>query len=374
MGLRARRVVLTTLIFALVGGVSQSAFADYSLTPNLPAPNSNSAIAGPTTAPLSSQEVTAFSGRAPDPYFEPKGIPLGGPFRLFPNLFTGVGYDSNVYRSLNAPQSDVFFDVNPTLVLDYDTSRARLDLYGIGDFTEYTKLTKVNTTNYNFGLDGSYLISGAATATGKVSYAQLAEPLSSSSVTAGQQTPSQYDVFDASGSVSYKPNRLGFSFGGSLDTYNYLNTLVGTTPSVVFGNKDRDNNLYKGFAQTSYDFSPGYSVFIRGVYNDDHYRPGPDRAGYFRSSHGFQADGGLDLLLGDLIQGEIYTGYVQQNYIHNQPLPLHNLSGIDFRRQFDLVSDGASDGKAGRFSPASEHDIGGCLRRRRQGRQFGPQL
>ena len=106
MGIRTRRLVLSTLMIAAVGCASESAYADYSLAPTLPAANSNaSAVAGPTTTPLSTEEMTALSARAPDPYFEPKGIPLGGPFRLFTDLFTGVAYDSNVYRSTNAPKS-----------------------------------------------------------------------------------------------------------------------------------------------------------------------------------------------------------------------------------------------------------------------------
>jgi hypothetical protein len=334
-------LALTTLILASVGCASQSAYADYSLAPSIPPANSNAntALAGPTSSStLSQEELTALSARAPDPYFQPKGIPLGGPFRLFTDLFTGVAYDSNVYRSVNAPKNDIFFDINPTVVLDYNTARLRLDLYGVGDFNEYTKVTQLDTSDYNFGLRGQYLISGASTATGSVSYAKLTEPLSSSSVTAGQQSPSSYNLFDANGQVSFKPNRLGITVGGSVDSYGYLNTTVGGHP---FGNKDRDNNLYKGFTEVSYDFSPGYSAFIRGTYNNDKYRPGPDRAGILRSSHGFQVDGGVDLLLGNLIQGELYAGYVDQDYNHHQtftlpadplhtPRTLHDLSGLDF--------------------------------------------
>ncbi|MBV9331564.1 MAG: outer membrane beta-barrel protein, partial [Alphaproteobacteria bacterium] len=99
---------------------------------------------------------------------------------------------------------------------------------------------------------------------------------------------------------------------------------------------DRDNQLYKGFVEASYDFSPGYSLFVRGTYNDDHYFINPlnpnggDRNGDLRSSHGYTFDTGLNLLLTDLVSAQLYLGYLDQMYIKHQPHPLSDVSGLDF--------------------------------------------
>ncbi len=76
-------------------------------------------------------------------------------------------------------------------------------------------------------------------------------------------------------------------------------------------------------------------MFVRSSYNTDHYNEQvPDRDGVYRSSHGYQVDGGVDLLLGDLANGEIYAGYIQQDYIHflkpGATTTIPNISGLDF--------------------------------------------
>ena len=286
---------------------------------------------GPTTT---YQPVTSVSGGRPvDPYFQPKGIPLGRPFRLFTNLYGSGSYDSNVYRSPSPKLDSFFFTVNPTVVLDYDTSRVKLDLYGDMDLYRYTSQTQVDTTTYNAGLRGQWDISEEAVFNGNVSQSLLDEALQSANTVTGQKRANQFNLFDSSGVFTYKPGRIGISFGGGADLYSFTATpLFG---GVLQSNTDRDNNVYRGFASVSYDFSPGYSVFARGTYNDDHYNTAvADRTGAFRSSHGYEVDGGVNLLLGDLANGEIYAGYLKQDYIQfvktGATVALKDVSGLDF--------------------------------------------
>lgn len=335
MKIRARDIAFTTLIFAAYGIASSAALADSVQGIQLP-DQSNTAAVNVNGPSVASQEVTAFSGRETDPYYLPKGIPLGAPWRLFPNLFTGISYDDNVFRVPTAQQSDFYFTINPTLVLDYDTSRARLDIFADANFYEYAKLTNVSTTNFDLGLRGKYEISSASTIQGGTSYSQLSEPLSSPNTAGFQQGPTQYTVFDVNGQVNYQPNRLGIIVGGKFDAYRFLNAkLLG---GGLLGNKDRDNDDTLGFAQVNYDFSPGYSVFVRAAANTDDYQQVPDRSGIFRSSHGYNFDAGVSLLLGDLVKGSAYLGYIDQFYNQhhtfviggNPPRTLKDVSGLDF--------------------------------------------
>jgi hypothetical protein len=295
--------------------------------PIVPAPGSNAATGGPTVW-NQDQEVSALTGpRTVDPEFLAKGIPMGV-FRLFTDLATDVSYDSNVFRVENSAKSDVFFTETPSLILDYETNEAHADLYADATFNQYLKQTTVNNDEYDFGLRGSYLITREAQFNGNVSYSQLAEPLSSPDVIAFQDRPNLYNLFDASGQFKYQPNRLGFIVGGSDDVYTYQNTP--TFGGGEIGNADRNNTIYKGFVEADYDFSPGYSAFARGTYNSDQYSHYFDRTGTHRSSTGYQADAGVKLLLGNLIQGSMYLGYVDQVYDHHQANPLSDISGLDF--------------------------------------------
>jgi hypothetical protein len=319
-----RLVTATAVVFCGASSVNLSALADE--PPNSPivsAPGSNQSSGGPTVW-NANQEMSALGGpRALDPELQAKGIPMGV-FRLFPDLVTSVSYDDNVFRQPSITESDFFFTEIPTLLLDYTTNDSHLVLYADGTFTQYSKLTTVDTQLYDFGAKGLYDITRATEVSGNISYSQLEESLSSSNTLASQEAPTLYTLFDASGQVSVKPNRLGFVLGGSNDQYVYFNTpLFG---GGTLQNRDRDNTVYKGFAEVNYDFSPGYSTYLKGTYNADEFAERFDRSGAHRSSDGYQVDAGVNILLGDLLQGTAYIGYVDQRYTH----PLPDIAGVDF--------------------------------------------
>ena len=331
-----RLVAAAAVTLSAVFTTTLAAHADAPANAPMVTPPGGSQNAGGPTVWNSNQEASALSGpRAPDPEYMAKGIPMGA-FRLFPNLVTSVTYDDNVFRLHNGGQSDFFFTEAPTLVLDYDTNEAHIDLYGDGTLNQYAKLSSVNNNAYDLGARGTYLISREVEATGNVSYSQMVEPLSSPDTIGSQSGPNIYNLFDVSGQVAFKPNRLGLTVGGSYDSYDFQNTdLFG---GGTLSNGDRNNAISKGFAQVSYDFSPGYAGFVRATFNSDDYSRAFDRSGYHRSSHGTQVDGGVNLLLGELIQGTVYLGYVDQVYSHQPPnpainptgKPLQDISGLDF--------------------------------------------
>ena len=330
MGLNRLVTAAIVTIFG-VFTLSSNAIADEPANaPIVSTPGSNQSAGGPTVW-NANQEVSALSGdRTLDPEFQAKGIPMGV-FRLFPTLNTSVSYDDNVFRLPNGGQSDFFFTETPSLLLDYETNDAHVDFYTDGTFDQYTKLTTVDTDQYDVGVKGSYLVTRATQVTGNISYSQLAEALSSADTVASQDAPNVYTLFDVSGQVQYKPNRLALIIGGDRDAYHYFNTSLFGGGELYNG--DRSNMISKGFGEVSYDFSPGYAGYLKATYNDDGFEQYYDRSGYHRASHGYQFDAGVNLLLGELVQGTVYLGYVDQMYDHTQQpglLPLEDISGLDF--------------------------------------------
>ncbi len=308
-----------SVFMALTAGAAADA-----TPPAIPTGQEN-ATPGPTTQ---NQEVSAVTGpRTEDPYYLPKGIPLegpGGPLRLFPNLYASVGYDDNVYRGnpnfplISPPKvSSSVFEVDPTLILDYDLERMRLDLYGQ---TSYQELNQYNLWTYNGGLEGRFEITHDTSATFNVSDGRFTEPYSSGNTIFGSKRPNEYQQFDASGKLGFKPSELGFTVGGSFDSYLFTRTPLIGGGSVPLG--FRDANIEKGFVEASYDFSPGYTFFVRGTYNTDDLFHNT-----VRSSHGYNVDAGVDLLLGNLIQGQAYVGYLDQLY--HKPA-FRDVTGLDY--------------------------------------------
>ena len=331
-----RSLLSAAILAAAACSLAVPAFAD---EPGVAMPPPGGSAGGPNQN--QNQEVTALTGaRQTDSYYLPKGIPLSGPFRLFPNLLTEIGYDDNVYKQVDGTkQSSPFLIATPTVILDYDIERLKLDLYGQTSYNEYRQY---NLTTWLTGLRGRYEISHDATFEGNISDGLFYESYSSPNTAPTSKRPNEYSVIDASGKVNYKPSRIGVTVGGSYDAYAFtatpINTDVVPPPFPPNTNFLRNAQLAKGWVEGTYDFSPGYSAFVRATYNDDAYShviPTIDPTAACdpvnnpcvdRSSHGYSIDGGVTLLLGDLIQGQAFIGYLDQIY----HAPFKNISGFDY--------------------------------------------
>lgn len=314
--MRFRNFVAVTAAIACVGVTAQ-------LTPAQADPTT------PTYIGMTSQDVGVMDRARPE--YDAKGIPMGG-FRLFPTLDTSASYDDNVYR-LPASQSDYYFEVAPSARLQSQWGRHFVELYGGTNSYIYSKNSRLNLTDWNVGSDGRLDISRAAVASANVNYSELHEALSSPNVTGFQAEPNRYYKTHADVKAAYQPNRLGLGAGVSFDHYNWQNT-----PAVGGGtlfNSDRNESEYQAYAKIFYAFSPGYSGFVKASYDSREFAHRFDRSGADRSSHGYRIDGGLDLQITHLVSGEIFAGYLKQNFAQNVPVPLPNVSGIDFGAQLD---------------------------------------
>lgn len=282
--------------------------------------------ATPTYIGMTQQDVGVMDRARPA--YDAKGIPIGG-FRLFPALNTSASYDDNVFKT-NAPQSDWFFTISPSARLQSQWGRHFLELYSGLNYYNYQTYTDENLTDWNFGSDGKLDISRSANLTANVFYGQMHELWSAPNNVAGYQAaPNRYFQAHTDVSMVYQPNRLGFGFGGVFDHYNWTDT-----PKVggsFLYNNDRDNNEYQAYGKVYYDFSPGYSGYVKFSYDERDFDLMLDRAGLHRSSHGYRADAGLNLQISHLVTGEIYVGYMQQNFA----APLADVSGFDFGAQLD---------------------------------------
>jgi hypothetical protein len=260
------------------------------------------------------------------PEYDAKGIPMGG-FRLFPILDLSESYDDNVLR-LPVGQSDYIFTVSPSVRLVSQWGRHFLEIYGGLNNYNYSSLSRLSLTDWKVGSDGRLDISRAATLSANVYYGEMHEALSSPNTVGFQASPNRFNQTHAEVTAAYQPNRLGFGVGASYDRLDFLNTpLLGG--GVLF-NSDRNETEDQGFARVFYDFSPGYSAFVKGLYDSRHFDHFFDRSGLHRSSNGYRIDGGVDMKISELVAGQIYVGYLEQSFSQNVPLPLRDISGVDY--------------------------------------------
>jgi hypothetical protein len=291
---------------------------------------SNAESTTPTYVGMTPQDVGVLDRARPA--YDAKGIPLGG-FRLFPALTASASYDDNIFRTV-APQSDWFFTTSPTVRLKSQWGRHFFELYSGLNSYNYSKYNDEDLVDWNVGTDGRIDISRAANVTANVYYSELHELWSAPNNVVGfQAKPNRYRQTHADTVGIYQPNRLGFSLGTSFDHYSWA-----STPAIGGGwlyNGDRDQNEYQAFFKTFYDFSPGYSAFVKASYDERDFEDAFDRSGLRRSSHGYRVDGGMDLQISHLVSGEIFIGYLQQSFAHNGVHSLKDVSGFDYGAQLD---------------------------------------
>ncbi len=268
------------------------------------------------------------------PEYDPKGVPLGA-FRLFPNLVSSVSFDDNVRRR-SPTTSDIYFEQTPTMRLQSQWGRHFFEIYGGVDNFNYVRSGNLNLTDWNIGSDGRYDISRAMTLSALGSYGLYHENLESPNVVGGQVAPVRFFKTHGEMTATYTPGALGFGAGVSVDRFNWGTTYLIGFPN--FSNADRDETVVQTYGKILYNFSPGYSGFVKVLYDSRSFDRFFDRGGLHRSSNGFRINGGLNVQLSHLIAGEIFLGYLEQHYAKNVPLPLPDVSGIDFGIALDYYA------------------------------------
>jgi len=83
--------------------------------------------------------------------------------------------------------------------------------------------------------------------------------------------------------------------------------------------------------RASYEFLPQYEAYIEARYEQRDFELAVDRSGFDRSSHGYRLRTGVEALLGNLIEGRIFVGYLSQQYV----APLEDVGGLDFGAALD---------------------------------------
>jgi len=335
---RAFTIISLAAMMAVLGfsnaAIAQSAApAPGTLTPVAPA--LPTPVPGAERASTAEEDIPVM--QRPRPEFDPIGIRMGS-FLLFPQLGLDGSYDTNVFRTATGELSDYFFTIAPSFKLQSQWQRGMAELYGgVSDY-QYAKYSQESLADWDVGADTRYDIVGAGNEPGSTSLyangavAELHELLSSPNTVGNQKSPNRYYNDHAELDGTTRPGRLGFSAGGIFDRFDYLQTPL--NGGGFINNTDRSFDDYQGYVKSFYDFSPGYSGFVRGTYESRSFDQFLDRTGVHRSSNGYKIDGGVDLQVTHLVSGEVYLGVLKYDFT----APLKNLSGIDYGVQLDWLA------------------------------------
>jgi hypothetical protein len=138
------------------------------------------------------------------------------------------------------------------------------------------------------------------------------------------RNPTRYNDTHADVAFRYRPYRVGLTAGATYDHVDYNDTaLIG---GGVRDNSFRERDVGVVYGRGAIEFSPGYSSFVQLSYNERLYKTPFDFAGFNRDSRGYRIDAGVELLVTDLVRGEIFAGYMDQDYT----FPLRDVSGVNY--------------------------------------------
>jgi hypothetical protein len=272
----------------------------------------------------------------PRPYYDPKGIPLGG-FRLFPSMGVSDSYDDNIFRIPGSTTGDHFVTLTPVMRLQSQWGLHFLELYTGAASYNYIDNDNQSLTDWNVGTQGRLDIVRGAYVRANVQYAQMHEFWSSPNTQPGfQLSPNRYFNTHAEVTGAYQPSSFGVGAGFSYDRFNWTNT-----PAIGGGfisNDDRDNDETQFYVKTFYDFSPGYAGFLKYAYDKRAFDLSFDRTGVSRTAEGYHIGGGVDLQISELLAGSVLVGYLTRdfsNFARAGVTPLKDFSGIDYDIQLD---------------------------------------
>ncbi len=267
------------------------------------------------------------------PEYDPIGIRAGS-FMLYPTVDQETGYDSN---PRNAPKGIVddsfFYSIAPNLEIQSTWSRHALqfDVGSDSDFFLNGATADDNNTDIETNGFGRLDIGGQTSVSVDAGWQKGNEGRGDPESPAGAEEPTEFTTTRAGVTVQSGFNRLTYSTGIEATYSKYKDVdLIG---GGIQQNGDRDQRTVEATARVGYEFSPGYTAFVRGSINNRDFQDNVDRSGNNRDSKGYEVNAGLQTEVTNLVTGEVFAGYLTQKY-ERQPTAaaqdLNDVNGVTF--------------------------------------------
>ena len=263
--------------------------------------------------PSAAQELPLLSGVTDRvaPHADALGTQLGS-FTAYPKLVLSSGYDDNIIATETNERSDARFQIDPSLAYESDWSRNALSLGGFLSSRLYADETSQDSLDWGVGGSGQLDVLNDANIQAMVGYQRLTDPRGGVNDPVNAPAPVQYDLIQSSAVGNYSLNRIDLSMAANLQVYSYDEATQ----------EYRDREVYSLTGQVGYTFSPGYSAFVRGTNTKTDFNnlsaplPPPAVPGdrVSQNSKGYRVALGIASEITNLVSGEAYVGYLDQDY------------------------------------------------------------
>jgi hypothetical protein len=243
------------------------------------------------------------------PGYEVAGIPFGG-FRLYPSISIYTGATDNIFASHDNPKSDVYVQLQPSILLASNWARHSVTLSGQVSRNQNANHDSENTTDYTIQAKAHLDVSQSLTATLTGVNQQATERRAESDAARGAATPSQYARNMVGAEIAFESGRIEFGLGSTLEQFRY-DDLRSATGGVI-NNTARDVDIVTVTARANYAAGPGIAVFaLLDENRHDHTDKPPGVAS--QDSHGERVLVGANFGVTHLLRGELGVGYLEQH-------------------------------------------------------------
>lgn len=244
----------------------------------------------------------------PHPEYQALGAPLGA-FTAYAKVTETPVFDDNVFANSSGAVGDWQFVTKPEVRVESNWSRNQLVASASVTNYSYAKLSNLNTTDYDIGLNGRYDVQGASYIYGGLEGAKLTIPFSNLSVPRNATTPEQYELEQGDLGAVQELNRLRFSERFDAADYRYANLVDGLGNTIFEDTQNHKTYVAQGKAE--YAVSPATSGFLGFSWNRRDYANGGAQG---VNSNGFEFTIGTSFDLTHLIRGQLQVGYLEQDF------------------------------------------------------------
>ena len=238
-----------------------------------------------------------------EPY-DPVGIKMGS-FILFPEVETGLRWNSNVLSSPNA-ESDVAYTLDPSVRLVSDWSRHALEFNAQATLSFFNDFDSEDDRGYDLEARGRLDFTRRSNLQGLISHSVVQE---SRSAIDASNAPDRTNVETQRAALTFNHrfNRLTVQLRGSYETRDFGDDTFG---GVTNSNDDRDSDEWEQAVRATWEFKPTLSAFTEVGLIQREFGAPAQSDNIQRDSTGERYRVGLDFGdTGSYLRGEISVGY-----------------------------------------------------------------
>jgi hypothetical protein len=306
--MRASIVSLMTAGLAAYSSTSASEEADPTAAglPNFLSPSE-------TAEAIPEEQLTRIPVRErPRRDYAPIGYRVG-PIFFYPQLLSGIRFDSNVFASSTRRHSDLAAVLAPKLTVSSYSPRFSFTGDFGARFYRFRRFHSEDRTDAYANFRARSEVTRDLRIDTSLRAARLHEERSESTSPSNAATPVPYTDLVAQVSATKDFNRLSVTVGAAARSLRYEN--VRSFSGAELDQSSRNGTILTAFVRPSYELSPDYRIYLLTRFNTRDY----DGTGVLEhDSKGYDVRGGLQFAVTPLIFGWVEAGYLNQAF--NNPL------------------------------------------------------